>query len=232
LNLAPSDYHQHEYLYQKLRADGFHGWGGETLEKRMAGWKLTAENLLQSPFFPPIESNLLEIGSGAGDSLIPFALAGYQVTGLEISTTAVAWAKEKFAEKNLTARFIQGNVAEALPFEDSSFDAALDAACLHCIIGLDRDKVLQEIRRVFRPGGFFLVNHMVNDPRQIPNGSQYSSSSRCLEKSGVPYRSLPSFDQLCLELKNAGFDILKSEIRSNPWWDHAEIWCRAEVLSI
>lgn len=69
---------------------------------------------------------------------------------------------------------------------------------------------------------------MVNDPRQIPSGIQYSPSERCLEKNGVPYRYLPSFDELSIQIKQAGFHVLKSEVRTNLWWDHAEIWCRAD----
>lgn len=208
-----------------LRENGFGGWGGKSLEKRMQGYRSTIRLLLNSDFFPKKGAQILELGSGAGDSLIPLAKKEYMVTGIEISLSGVQWAKEKFEKLGLNARFIHGNIAEAFPFDDDVFDAVLDAACLHCIIGCDRNKALKESFRVLKKGGFFLVSHMVNDPRELNAETVFNPINRVQEFKGFSYRTMPTFLQLCDEIRLAGFDIVKKIVRQNSWWDHAEIWC-------
>lgn len=193
---------------------------------RMKGWQSTIDNLLQSDAFPKnSNAKVLELGSGAGDSLLPLAEKGYQVTGIEISPTAVSWAREKFDVKGLNGNFVEGNIAKPLPFFNEYFDAILDAACLHCIIGFDRDKVLNEVRRVLKPGGFLLISHMVNDPHELSAEFSFNSTKRVQERGGIPYRSMPTYEYLADELMSNGFKIIKTSIRQNPWWDHAEFWC-------
>lgn len=49
--------------------------------------------------------------------------------------------------------FIKGD-AEALPFEDESFDAVINVESSHCYGSMDA--FLTQVRRVLRPGGSFL----------------------------------------------------------------------------
>jgi SAM-dependent methyltransferase len=143
------DYEQHDAQYRWLREMGCSGWGGKSFPQRMAGWQATVDALLGSSLFPS-HGDVLELGSGAGDSLMPFAEAGYRVTGIEISRAAVAWAEEKFATRGLAASLHVGNIAHGLPFAAASFDVVIDAACLHCIIGEDRARVFAAAHRVLR----------------------------------------------------------------------------------
>ncbi len=219
------DYTQHDSQYIQLRKNGFTGWGGETFDRRMLGWEKTLENLFSSDLFPNVGTKVLEIGSGAGDTLIPFAEKGYLVSGIEISPAAVQWAKEKFTQKKLSAQVVQGNIAESFPFSDFEFSAVIDGACLHCLISTDRKLALSEIYRVLSPNGFFLVSHMINDPRELDSELTFNSSTRTQNKNGIPYRSMPTYEQLINELSDAGFSVVHESIRANPWWDHAEIWC-------
>jgi len=224
--MSKPNYLQHEDQYRFLRENAHSGWGGESLEQRMLGWKTTADALMASSHFPKCGAQILELGSGAGDSLIPFAEAGYRVTGIEISPTAVNWAQEKFKERKLSGNFVLGNIPDGLPFGGSTFDAVLDAACLHCLIGNDLNRTLVQVSKVLKPSGFFLVSHMVNDPRELSPGMVFNSETRVQEKDGVPYRSMPTLTGLNELLRLAGFEIIHQEIRQNSWWDHAEIWCR------
>jgi ubiquinone/menaquinone biosynthesis C-methylase UbiE len=219
------DYLQHETEYLRLKQQGHKGWGGDNFDRRMQGWNATVETLTSSTTFPKSGAKILELGSGAGDSLIPFAQKGYDVTALEISPTGLQWAVEKFSTHGLRGIFVQHNLAEPLPFEDASFDVVLDATCLHCLIGTHRNDALKEVHRVLTKGGFFLVSHMVNDPRELGEETTFNAATRIQERDGAPYRSMPTFTQLTNELNSTGFKIIREEVRSNSWWDHAEIWC-------
>jgi ubiquinone/menaquinone biosynthesis C-methylase UbiE len=217
----------HEAKYRELQASGFEGWGAERLPARMLGWQATVDRLIQSGIFPEPGSKLLELGCGAGDSLLPFAERGFEVTGVDFSETAIRWAREKFAGRRLPARFLERDVVDLEGLVAGEFEAVIDGACLHCVVDeTSRQRSLREALRVLRPGGFFLVSHMIDVPRELPANVHYDPGIRAQIHQGIPYRYMPSLEQLRDELEAWGCEILREDIRRNPWWDHGELWCR------
>lgn len=97
--------------------------------------------------------HVLEVGSGRGGgaSYVHRYLAPSSMTGVDFSTKAVTFCRQRHPLEGLT--FEVGN-AEALPFEDAAFDAVLNVESSHCYGSVDA--FLREVRRVLRPGGFFL----------------------------------------------------------------------------
>ena len=76
---------------------------------------------------------------------------GARVVGLDFSGEAV-----EIARRNLPGAEIRQGDAQALPFEDDSFDAAV---CGYGIIHLpEPEKALMEMRRVVKPGGRISVS--------------------------------------------------------------------------
>lgn len=112
-------------------------------------------------------------------------------------------------------------------FGDREFDGVIDGNCFHCIIGTDRTRFLSEVRRVLRPGGIFLVSSMVGDPKQVFPELGWDPESRCQVSDGIARRYMPHPAELIAELKQGGFEILTSELRTNPWWDHMVVQTRA-----
>ncbi len=94
-------------------------------------------------------ARILDIASGTG--LVAKALVhrGHRVTGIDISEPMLARAEIRVP----SATFVLGD-AEALPFANDSFDAAVAAQAFHW---LDRTKALAEAIRVVRPGGIVAV---------------------------------------------------------------------------
>ncbi|HWE81870.1 MAG TPA: methyltransferase domain-containing protein [Gaiellaceae bacterium] len=84
-------------------------------------------------------------GSGVYASLIVRA-APVTVVGLDISSSMI----RQRAEDPLLTENVVGDM-EALPFPDSSFDAALFVGCLHHVP--NPLKALEEAHRIVRPGG-------------------------------------------------------------------------------
>ncbi len=93
---------------------------------------------------------LLEVGCGAGIDLVRFARAGAQVSGIDLSQTAI-----DLARKNLQSSRLEGELAvmdgEAMQFPDQSFDVVFAHGVLQ-YTG-DPGKMIQQIHRVLRPGG-------------------------------------------------------------------------------
>lgn len=81
--------------------------------------------------------------------------SGGHVTGLDFSEQMLAVGEQKVKESDCKPQItlIQGNAME-LPFADNSFDAATVGWGLRNVP--DIDQVLQEMRRVVRPGGWIV----------------------------------------------------------------------------
>ncbi|MCL4117293.1 UNVERIFIED_CONTAM: hypothetical protein GTU68_043399 [Idotea baltica] len=100
---------------------------------------------------------ILDIATGTGDLAINLAQTGAnKVIGLDISPGMLDVGKQKVLEKNLSNKveMILGD-SENLPFEENSFDAITVAFGVRNFETLE--KGLQEIYRVLKPKGTFVV---------------------------------------------------------------------------
>ena len=72
----------------------------------------------------PAGCQLLDVACGSGQVALWAARDGVQVTGVDIAPNLVQRAQARADAEGLKARFIEGD-AEALPFEDASFDVVI-----------------------------------------------------------------------------------------------------------
>lgn len=92
---------------------------------------------------------ILEIGCGAGGMLGPLGSFG-NVTGIDISQEYMEFCKQRGHDRVVTGS------GYALPFRDDSFDMV---ALFDVIEHIDDDqKVLEEVRRVLKPGGQVFIS--------------------------------------------------------------------------
>lgn len=215
----------YEGRYRELRAAGFAGWAGRDFERGLKRLTESLDRLRQDRVLPPPPARVLELGCGNGVASLLLAQIGYETCGIDVSETAILWAKERFATAHLTGFFHQGDVCCMRQFADESFDIVIDGACLHCLIGHDRAKGLAEIRRTLRKRGIFIVSSMCGMPKLEDAQAAFDPDSNWLMHDGAPYRTLKSLAALEAELAGAGFSILDTRVQTNPWWDHATIVC-------
>lgn len=90
-------------------------------------------------------AKILDVACGTGLASRPFIENGYDVTGVDDSQGMLDVARRRLPE----ATWVRGR-AEALPFDDASFDVTLSAQALHTF---DREAALREMVRVLRPNG-------------------------------------------------------------------------------
>lgn len=95
---------------------------------------------------------VLEVGSGRGGGAA--YVAGYlqpaQIIGVDFSENNINISRNNYQFPNLS--YCQGD-AEALPFEDNSFDVVFNVESSHCYGSMA--KFVQEVYRVLKPGGIF-----------------------------------------------------------------------------
>lgn len=128
-----------DYELQTHRAEDRHWW--------YRGRREVLERVVRRLDLPP-HARILDAGCGSGRNMVEFARHG-AVTGVELSETSVAIARDRGA-----GEVVAGSVLE-MPFADASFDLA---ASLDVIEHLEDDlAALRELRRVVAPGGALLV---------------------------------------------------------------------------
>jgi ubiquinone/menaquinone biosynthesis C-methylase UbiE len=122
----------------------------------------TAFKALRKKLLSNATGSVLEIGSGTGVNF-PFYIEAKSITAIEPSQYMLKNSVSKIQQATVPIEVIQAG-AEQLPFPDHSFDCVV-ATLVFCTI-LDRDKAMNEIKRVCKPDGqILLFEHVRMDNR-------------------------------------------------------------------
>lgn len=104
----------------------------------------------------PAGAKVLDVACGAGQTAIPLARIGIQVTGVDIASNLIAEARRRAAVEGLNVQFDEGD-AEQLPYEDASFDVVF--SLIGAMFAPQPEKVAAEMARVCRPGGRIIMGN-------------------------------------------------------------------------
>ncbi len=109
------------------------------------------------------DSKILDIGAGAGEYSLYFSKKGYNVSALELADENITAFKKKItAEDNID--LIQGNAIDLSIYPDDHFDIVLLFGPLyHLHNGKDRQKCIEEAKRVCKPCGVIFFAFISND---------------------------------------------------------------------
>lgn len=146
---------------------------------------------------PPIGRMLIP-GAGSGHDVRYFAELGADVTGLDISPSALAVASERNAHPRATYR--QGDILDPDPELLGSCDWVVEHTCLCALDPVHWPRYAASIPRLLVPGGHFLALFYRNpeDPEGPPHGIDAETIDRLfgnafvLLKSWIPSRSYAS----------------------------------------
>lgn len=117
----------------------------------------------------------LDYGCGSGESLIHLARRGFQMTGADVSPSALQTTGERLHDAGLSAelQLIEG---ATLPFADASFDVVLAWQVLTYNDWDSLPLALGQLDRILRPGGIFIAtlsapgDFMEQDGEPLGNG--------------------------------------------------------------
>jgi ubiquinone/menaquinone biosynthesis C-methylase UbiE len=98
----------------------------------------------------------LDICCGAGTNTVYLAEKGFEVTGIDISSTAIEHAKKK-AEKAKVKIDLRVADFTKLPFTDKEFDFVFDMGCFHHVKVEDRNTFIRGVHRVLKKGGSYML---------------------------------------------------------------------------
>lgn len=141
-----SDYEEWDQIYRRYPLEAL-PW--ELSRPRKVLVELVEKGLIK-------KGNALDICCGAGTNALYLAEKGFQVTGIDISSKAVEYAKEKARKTSARAQFQVQNFLK-LPFKDEEFDFVFDMGCFHHVKVKDRNTFIRGVHRVLKKGGFYLM---------------------------------------------------------------------------
>ncbi|MFJ7961408.1 class I SAM-dependent methyltransferase [Streptomyces sp. NPDC096319] len=104
----------------------------------------------------PAGGKALDLGCGPGRNALHLASAGFDVTAVDLSPTAIAWAEERARDAGAEhIRFVCGDAFTAVL--DGPYDLVYDSGCFHHLPPHRRISYLALLDRVLAPGGHFAL---------------------------------------------------------------------------
>jgi ubiquinone/menaquinone biosynthesis C-methylase UbiE len=135
--------------FEELKAKQSVMWGNGPYERVSEHLEIAHDHLLGE--LPVREGeSWLDVATGTGEIARPVARAGARVTGLDLAPELIETAREKAAAEGVEVTFEVGD-AEALPYEDASFDTV--TSTFGVMFAPDHGAVARELARVCKPGG-------------------------------------------------------------------------------
>jgi SAM-dependent methyltransferase len=124
-------------------------WGTGPYE-RISATIADLQDELVARLAPRPGAHWLDVATGTGEVAKRAARAGADVVGLDLAPALIETAKREAAAEGLDIAYDVGD-AEALPYEDASFDV-VSSSC-GVMFAPDHEAIARELARVTRPGG-------------------------------------------------------------------------------
>lgn len=99
---------------------------------------------------------VLDVACGTGNTAIPEAKKGADVTGLDLASNLIEQARARAVAEGVEAKFDVGD-AEDMPYDDASFDAVV--TMFGAMFAPRPDVTAAELVRVCKPGGFIAMGN-------------------------------------------------------------------------
>lgn len=97
-----------------------------------------------------VRGRVLDAGCGGGHNALYLARRGYDVTGIDVSPTVIARAKDKVVRQGVHAEFAAGDVLDLTAWRDG-FDTVIDIGCFHSLYPADRSRYAAALWAACRP---------------------------------------------------------------------------------
>jgi SAM-dependent methyltransferase len=99
---------------------------------------------------------VLDIGCGTGEHALLASSHGHEAVGIDTSPRAIELAKQKAAERGISARFLVWDALD-LPALGEQFDTVLDCGLFHVFNDGDREHYVVSLAAVVAKGGRYFM---------------------------------------------------------------------------
>ncbi len=174
-------------------------WGEEPADCTVSVLDLFKQSKLHKILVP---------GFGYGRNAKPFIDSGFNVTGIEISETAIELAKKRYGDQ---VKVYHGSVND-MPFDQKLYDGVFCYALIHLLDDKDRMKLIQDCYSQIRPDGYMVFVAISTSDDAYGEG-QAISPNRFETKHGV---QLSFYDLAAIEKEFGKYGFIKAEEINEP----------------
>ena len=132
-------------------------------------------SLVESQEIKPCKT--IDLGCGAGNYAIYLAGKGFDVTGVDISPTAIEIAKVHARMKGVKCEFITADVLGNLREIEVPFEFAYDWALLHHLFPENRKQYVENIHRILRKKAKYLSICFSEQETAFDGSGKYRTTS-------------------------------------------------------
>ena len=115
----------------------------------------------------------VDFGCGTGNYAVYLAEEGFDVTGVDISPTAIKMARENAKKKEVRCDFVAADVLGDLKKLRGTFDFAYDWELLHHVFPEQRGKYVSNVWSKLNPGGRYLSLCFSEEDPQFGGSGKY-----------------------------------------------------------
>lgn len=148
-------------------------WETSFAEKQaMWGFEPSSTAIIVADFFA--ENNLKDIlipGIGYGRNVKPFMHNNMEVTGIEISQTAINIARQN----GINNKIYHGSVSD-MPFESKLYDGVASFALIHLLNEYERKKFINDCYNHLKPGGYMIFTAVSEKAPMYGNGTKLADN--------------------------------------------------------
>jgi len=157
------------------------------------------------------DAKILDVGAGTGAYSIPLAEEGYEVHALELVKHNV----QRLRAASDKVHALQGNALKLTrKFEKNYFDLVLVFGPMyHLFSHEDKIKVLEETKRVLKPGGIAMIAYCMNDYAVVRHGFMEGNIKESLKnnKVDIKYNVMSTAEDLYDYITIEEIDNIKNE---------------------
>ena len=107
----------------------------------------------------------IDLGCGIGENVIYLARQGFDASGVDISSRAIAKARHKAQAAGVSPTFVVDDVTNLTGVE-GPFDLVVDNGCIHSLAERSREGYVRTVLRLARSDSRYLLRCFLRDPEQ------------------------------------------------------------------
>lgn len=112
---------------------------------------------------PAHQGQAIVLGAGRGHDAIALAQAGYDVTAVDFSSTAIAEAGRLAEAAGARVRLLEQDIFALLPAHAGAYDVVFEHTCFCAIDPAQRDAYVALVHGLLKPGGRLIAVFFTHD---------------------------------------------------------------------
>jgi len=163
---------------------------------------------------PAERTNVLDLGCGLGRNAIAFAQAGFSVTGVDLSASAVIHTRDGANKLGLRIQTLISDFAR-VAFQPDTFDIIISVNVIYHGYSKQTQDAIRNIKSYLKPGGLFYFTFPSKEDGEYGHGKKLEEHTFEFQPGHIHCH----VDENDLNILLKDFKILSLDKHEKPWMD-------------